>query len=181
MTRWRVLLAAASAIGLASPAGTQPARATAEFSVGTVLGATGGDYFRRTGGAFTAFLGARTVGNNSSRNQVFGASLSLVGDPGSGDDYAVAPDGGCLAKFPLLFGLGMEGGWTAGDQFTGTLRLGLGGYWNIKVDGGRAIGVQAQADVAAAPIALVLRGIALPNLHGHTLLIAILTLGLRWN
>ena len=180
MTGWLGLVAAVSVLGTASQARAQPARATAEFSVGTVLGGSGGDYYKRTGVALTAFLGART-GGNSSRSQVFGAGFSLVGDLGGGDDCVLAPDGGCLPKFPLLLGLGVEGGWTAGDQFTSTVRLGLGSYWNIKVDGGSGIGVQAQADVAAAPIALVLRGIALPNLHGHTVFIATLTVGLRWN
>ncbi len=180
----RAWTVAVSILGISLQAVAQPSRATAEFtaefSAGTVLAATGGDYYSRSGGAFTTFLGART-GANPTRSQVLGVNLSIVGDPGAGDDCVLAPDGGCLPKFPLLFGLGVEGGWTAGSDYTGTLRLGVGGYWNMKSDGGSGVALQSQADIAAGPIALVLRGIALPNFQRHTVFIATLTLGMRWN
>lgn len=140
---------------------------------------SGGAYTEDTGIAFSAFVGHRAPADPG-RSNILGISLTLFGDPGSESECDLASIGVCPAEVPFLLGLGIERGWRSETGVRG-LRLGAGAFMNLKQEGGAAVGVQGQVDVAASVVLLALRGVLLPNLHGRSVVLLMLTTGVRWN
>ena len=159
-----VLLASCALV--APPAARAQGRSpvTLDATVGFGVGVGGHEYRDRTGYSGDALLGVR-VAEWGRGNLVVGASAGAQGPPGGGDDCLLTPTGGCIARFPIFYVVGLAAGW---EQADGRLRL-LAGPVAVQGDGGaRTGGLQLRSEAALGiggglSVVFSVRGVLVPR------------------